>query len=86
MTSILKEFTKQFEPRVVSVGLYHHHKPDLKPAEKMKHQMTKRFILDSGQGIEVLYNNTVSEISELRNCYNKNAIKYTYIIRKSWPG
>ncbi|KAJ9695445.1 hypothetical protein PVL29_010760 [Vitis rotundifolia] len=51
-----KDFTKQFEPRVGSVGPYHHHKPELKPAEMMKRQMTKRFILDSGQCIEVLYN------------------------------
>ncbi|RVW92249.1 hypothetical protein CK203_027126 [Vitis vinifera] len=52
-----KDFTEQFEP-------YHYHKPELKPAEMMKRQMTKRFILDSGQCIEVLYNK-IAEPSEV---------------------
>ncbi|KAJ9695444.1 hypothetical protein PVL29_010759 [Vitis rotundifolia] len=70
-----KDFKKLFEPRVVSVGPYHHHNHDLRAAEMLKRLMTKRFILQSGQAIEVLYNKIVSEISELRNCYNKNATK-----------
>ncbi|RVW35964.1 hypothetical protein VitviT2T_012759 [Vitis vinifera] len=70
-----KDFKKQFEPRVVSVGPYHHHKQELKAAEMLKRQMTKQFIRDCSQGIEVLYNKIVSEISELKNCYNKNATK-----------
>ncbi|KAL6336921.1 hypothetical protein AAG906_036235 [Vitis piasezkii] len=70
-----KDFKILFEPRVVSVGPYHHHKHDLRAAEMLKRLMAKRFILESRQAIEVLYNKIVSEISELRNCYNKNATK-----------
>ncbi|KAJ9695442.1 hypothetical protein PVL29_010757 [Vitis rotundifolia] len=70
-----KDFKKHFEPRVISVGPYHHHKHELKAAEMLKCQMTKRFILDCGQGIEVLYDKIASEISELRKCYSKKAIK-----------
>ena len=77
-----KDFTEQFEPRVGSVGPYHHHKPELKPAEMMKRQMTKRFILDSGQCIEVLYNKIVSEISELRSCYTIRMRLKKYIYNK----
>ncbi|XP_034693216.1 UPF0481 protein At3g47200-like [Vitis riparia] len=70
-----KDFKILFEPRVVSVGPYHHHKHDLRAAEMLKRIMAKRFILENRQAIEVLYNKIVSEISELRNCYNKNATK-----------
>ncbi|KAJ9695443.1 hypothetical protein PVL29_010758 [Vitis rotundifolia] len=60
-----KDFKKQFEPRVVSVGPYHHHKQELKAAEMLKRQMTKQFIRDCSQGIEVL----------TEKCYSKKAIK-----------
>ena len=70
-----KDFKKRFEPRVFSVGPYHHHKPQLKPAEMLKRQLTKHFIQDSGQGIEVLYKKIEREIPDLRNCYKNSAIK-----------
>ena len=71
-----KDFKMLFEPRVISLGPYHHHKSELRPAELLKREMTKQFIVESSQVIEVLYKKIESEIPELRKCYKKrSAIK-----------
>lgn len=75
LRSTSNNFKKQFEPRVISVGPYHHLKPELVQAENLKLELTKEFIQNGSQGIEVLYKKIESEIEELRMCYEESAIK-----------
>ncbi|XP_057982243.1 UPF0481 protein At3g47200-like [Malania oleifera] len=82
-TSIKKEFEKFFEPRVVSIGPYHHGNPKLKLMEELKpkfaHRFVSRLIKDTasreadqhqfGTLINEFYHKIHKEIQELRKRY-----------------
>ncbi|KAF8398298.1 hypothetical protein HHK36_017225 [Tetracentron sinense] len=47
---------KWYDPSVVSIGPYHHDKPELKPMDKLKIPITQQFIQDSCKLVNVFYN------------------------------
>ncbi|XP_059653439.1 UPF0481 protein At3g47200-like [Cornus florida] len=58
-----------FDPRVVSIGPYHHGKPELKEVEKFKTKAVRAFIDGSKVEPHVIYNKMVEVVSDVRNCY-----------------
>ncbi|KAJ9681924.1 hypothetical protein PVL29_018015 [Vitis rotundifolia] len=56
-----QDFKKFYNPRVVSIGPYHHGKSDLHPVEMIKPLCAQNFLADSNQDIEAL------------NCYDKRS-------------
>ena len=66
-----RDFKKLYEPRVISIGPYHHGKPHLQPVETIKLQCARKFLADSGQDIEALYTKIGSNTKALRKCYDK---------------
>ena len=65
-----RDFKKLYEPRVISIGPYHHGKPHLQPVETIKLQCAGEFLADSGQDIEALYTKKGRKIKEVGNCYD----------------
>ncbi|KAL6323982.1 hypothetical protein AAG906_006253 [Vitis piasezkii] len=65
-----QDFKKLYEPRVISIGPYHHGKPHLHPGEMIKPLCARTFLADRNQDIEVLYKNIKSNIEAVRNCYD----------------
>ena len=65
-----QDFKKLYEPRVISIGPYHHGKPHLHPGEMIKPLCARTFLADRKQDIEVLYKNIKSNIEAVRNCYD----------------
>ncbi|XP_034707144.1 putative UPF0481 protein At3g02645 [Vitis riparia] len=72
-----QDFKKLYEPRVISIGPYHHGKPHLHPVQMIKPLCARNFLADSNQEIEALYTKIESNIEAVRKCYNKRpTIKY----------
>ncbi|KAJ9681930.1 hypothetical protein PVL29_018021 [Vitis rotundifolia] len=72
-----RDFKKLYEPRVISIGPYHHGKPHLHPVQMIKPLCARNFLADSNQEIEALYTKIESNIEAVRKCYNKRpTIKY----------
>ncbi|KAL6324737.1 hypothetical protein AAG906_017077 [Vitis piasezkii] len=65
-----QDFMKFYAPRLISIGPYHHGKPDLGPGEIIKRQCAQKFLADSNQDIEALYINVQSNIEAVRTCYD----------------
>ncbi|KAL6324747.1 hypothetical protein AAG906_017087 [Vitis piasezkii] len=65
------DFEKLYEPRIISIGPYHHGKPHLQPVETIKLQYAQKFLADSDQNIEALFTKIGSNIEALRKCYDK---------------
>ncbi|RVW60507.1 UPF0481 protein [Vitis vinifera] len=59
-----------YEPRVISIGPYHHGKPDLGRVEMIKPPCAQEFLADSNQDIEALYTKIRSNIETVRKCYD----------------
>ena len=66
-----QDFKKFYNPRVVSIGPYHHGKPHLHPVEMIKPLCAQNFLAGSNQYIEALYKKIESDIEAVRNCYDK---------------
>ena len=66
-----QDFKKFYNPRVVSIGPYHHGKPHLHPVEMIKPLCAQNFLADSDRYIEALYKKIESDIEAVRNCYDK---------------
>ncbi|KAJ9548068.1 hypothetical protein OSB04_020611 [Centaurea solstitialis] len=58
-----------YEPAVVSLGPYHHDRPDLAQAEKYKLITLKEFSFSIGRKIDYLYNKVFEVVHEARKCY-----------------
>ncbi|KAJ9681928.1 hypothetical protein PVL29_018019 [Vitis rotundifolia] len=58
-----QDFKKLCEPRVISIGPYHHGKSHLHPGEMIKPLCARNFLDDSKQDIEVLYKNIKGRIT-----------------------
>ena len=65
-----QDFKKFYEPRVISIGPYHHGKPHLHPGEMIKPLCARNFLDDSKQDIEALYTKIQSNIEAVRKCYD----------------
>ncbi|XP_057983341.1 UPF0481 protein At3g47200-like [Malania oleifera] len=74
--SIKKEFERFFEPRVVSIGPYHHGNPKLKVVEELKPKFARRFVSNIKNAARSENSNTQAtdgepDHGELRTSINK---------------
>ncbi|GLT73962.1 hypothetical protein SLA2020_457880 [Shorea laevis] len=70
-----KTMDRHFKPISFSFGPLHHAKEftqgsTFEKAEKFKRRLAAMFIINSGNQMEVLYENVKKEIQSLRNCYD----------------
>nr|XP_015900582.2 UPF0481 protein At3g47200-like [Ziziphus jujuba var. spinosa] len=60
-----------YDPMVVSIGPYHHGKPQLQEIENLKTKLTKQFVADiSGEPIHALYDKVKEVAMEARGYYD----------------
>ncbi|XP_059646171.1 UPF0481 protein At3g47200-like [Cornus florida] len=60
---------KCYDPLVVSIGPYHHGKPELAPTEELKILLANQFADKSKATISDLYRKVAEMVNEDRNCY-----------------
>ena len=65
-----QDFKKFYEPRVISLGPYHHGNPHLRPGEMIKPLCAQKFLADSNQDIDALYTKIESNIEAVKKCYD----------------
>ena len=65
-----QDFKKFYEPRVISIGPYHHGEPNLGPVEMIKLPCAQKFLAHSNQDIEALYTKIRSKIEAVKKCYD----------------
>ncbi|XP_059653438.1 UPF0481 protein At3g47200-like [Cornus florida] len=58
-----------FDPRVISIGPYHHGNPKLKEAEKLKTRAVCGFVAGNKVEPHVIYKKMLDVVSDARNCY-----------------
>ncbi|KAK4424874.1 hypothetical protein Salat_1681000 [Sesamum alatum] len=64
-----KNNTEDYIPVAVSVGPYHHGKPELRLAEGFKPKALDLFVMGGGQNLEFCYDRVLEVIGEIKNCY-----------------
>ncbi|KAL0456106.1 UNVERIFIED_CONTAM: hypothetical protein Slati_0949800 [Sesamum latifolium] len=69
-----KENTEYYIPAVVSVGPYHHGKPELSLAEGFKPKALDLFVMGGRQNMEFYYDRVVEMVGEIRNCYEGRSV------------
>lgn len=57
------------DPKVVSLGPYHHGKPELKFVEDFKPKALQMFIHGSNKDEDFFLKTTLEEIKDIRSCY-----------------
>ena len=65
-----QDFKKFYEPRLISIGPYHHGKPHLHAGEIIKRLCARKFLADSEQDMDALYTKIQSNIEAVRTCYD----------------
>ncbi|KAF5468938.1 hypothetical protein F2P56_013046 [Juglans regia] len=72
-----KNFAKYYEPRVVSLGPIHHGKERYRLGEKYKLRLTKDFVTESCENVNIddLYKKIEQEIEKLRECFEEAVTK-----------
>ncbi|KAM4079966.1 hypothetical protein ACB094_09G155600 [Castanea mollissima] len=65
----IKSNEKCYDPLVVSIGPYHHGSPGLQLVEKRKIPMTRKYVVESGKGIDVVYSKVIEVAGNARKCY-----------------
>ncbi|KAA8517219.1 hypothetical protein F0562_017529 [Nyssa sinensis] len=66
------EFQKYYEPRAVSIGPYHHGKPQLKQVEDLKLNLVNQFLCREGvKKPDELFNKFADQIKEFRSWYDE---------------
>ncbi|XP_011011198.1 PREDICTED: UPF0481 protein At3g47200-like isoform X1 [Populus euphratica] len=58
-----------YEPKVVSIGPYHHGKKELEKMESLKTKMARQFVKDSSMAAEEMDNKVKDLASHARECY-----------------
>ncbi|KAF8398279.1 hypothetical protein HHK36_017206 [Tetracentron sinense] len=58
-----------YDPSVVAIGPYHHGKPQLELAEKLKTTTARQFVSESGKDITVFYKRVAEVAGDARKCY-----------------
>ncbi|XP_059669833.1 UPF0481 protein At3g47200-like [Cornus florida] len=58
-----------FDPTILSIGPYHHGKPEVEEAEKLKTNVARTFIAESNREPHEFYNNILKVVSDARKCY-----------------
>ncbi|MCD7446304.1 hypothetical protein HAX54_000114 [Datura stramonium] len=62
-----------YDPQVVSLGPYHHGKPELKLAEEFKTKALEMFVSGSNKDIDFFYNKVLEIVNDARNCYARGS-------------
>ncbi|KAB5551720.1 hypothetical protein DKX38_009031 [Salix brachista] len=72
-----KKNKRYYEPSVVSIGPYHHtdSQNKLLEMEKLKIQMARQFVRDSGKDIEILYREVEKVTENAKGFYEKSSIR-----------
>ena len=65
----MKENTGCYEPKVVSIGPYHHGKKELEKMESLKTKMARQLAKDSREVADEMYNKVKDLVSDARECY-----------------
>ncbi|XP_041024008.1 UPF0481 protein At3g47200-like [Juglans microcarpa x Juglans regia] len=69
MLSLIESNKKCYVPLVISIGPYHHGKPELSVVEDHKFLLTKKYLAGTGSNIEDVYNQVAEVAKEARECY-----------------
>jgi hypothetical protein len=82
----MKENTGCYEPKVVSIGPYHHGKKELEKMESLKTKIARQLVKDSSEVAEEMYNKVKDLVSDARECYAEestrqfNDVKFTQMM------
>ena len=82
----MKENTGCYEPKVVSIGPYHHGKKELEKMESLKTKIARQLVKDSSGAAEEMYNKVKDLVSDARECYAEestrqfNDVKFTQMM------
>ncbi|XAR68344.1 hypothetical protein NMG60_11003439 [Bertholletia excelsa] len=69
---------KDYNPRMVSIGPYHHGKKELQAAEKVKPIIANMFVSNSGKTLYEFYSAILQEVISLKSCYEEESVdKYS---------
>ncbi|XP_031269159.1 UPF0481 protein At3g47200-like [Pistacia vera] len=68
-------FKKYYEPRVISIGPYHHENANLKLMESLKLKLACAFIKEHRLSKDFLFGEIKKKIKDLRKCYEEEKIK-----------
>ncbi|KAI7997162.1 UPF0481 protein [Camellia lanceoleosa] len=69
---------KCYDPRVVSIGPYHHGKPELEAGERIKIPLARLYLKDSSKEmVHELYKEVVNGAGEARKCYAEGLTDFT---------
>ncbi|EPS69809.1 hypothetical protein M569_04955, partial [Genlisea aurea] len=63
-----------YDPKMVSLGPFHHGKSEFHLGETFKRQALQMFLSDSGKDRRLFYNKIVNEIDEIRDCYDDDGV------------
>ncbi|KAM7505328.1 hypothetical protein LguiB_004232 [Lonicera macranthoides] len=64
---------KCYDPVVVSIGPFHHGKPDLAPMERFKFLLTRMYAKESKVSVKELYKKVAEVSGEARKCYTEDS-------------
>ncbi|KAA8517231.1 hypothetical protein F0562_017517 [Nyssa sinensis] len=62
-----------YDPQIVSIGPYHHGKPELQEGEKLKSRVAFEFVKDSKREAHEFYNKILEVVDNARNYYLKGS-------------
>ncbi|KAF2303874.1 hypothetical protein GH714_024021 [Hevea brasiliensis] len=64
-----------YDPMVVSIGPYHHGKPELQEMERLKITMARHFFERSKEPVKALYNKVAQVATDAKICYCESSIE-----------
>ncbi|KAJ6868149.1 hypothetical protein NC651_033256 [Populus alba x Populus x berolinensis] len=71
----MKENTGCYDPKVVSIGPYHHGEKELEKMESLKFKIARQFVQVSGEVAEEMYNKVKDLVSDARECYAEESTR-----------
>ncbi|XP_010263428.1 PREDICTED: putative UPF0481 protein At3g02645 [Nelumbo nucifera] len=71
----VKDSNRIYDPMVVSVGPYHHGKPELEQVEKLKKRIAQKLVSRSNKRIEFLYNEVAKVAPRARDFYAEGSVE-----------
>lgn len=63
----------EYDPKVVSLGPYHHGKPELQLVESLKPMVARLFVSDSNKDMEEFYEKVLLMVDDMRSCYDEGS-------------